>query len=157
VQDKGRSQSHDPRVGPVGGGRWGRGGQGPTPDPTGSPLGSAFVAVSSGHLEGGAWRPASVLWAGQMNPLSPCAWRLPPVPLLPAPSGPAGGPSPTRESTRQAHVAANLLLGFDSQPLPRCPPTCTYSLGLGASSLSRQSRLLIITGTRELSAFFNER
>lgn len=127
------------------------------PDPMGSPLGGAFIAVSSGHLEGGAQRPASVLRAGRMYPLSPVPGALPPVPLFWAPSGPTGGPSPTRESTRQAGVAANVLLGFHSQPLPRCPPTCTYSLGPGASSLSRQSRLLIITRTRELSAFFNER
>lgn len=51
------------------------------PDPTGSPLGGAFIAVSSGHLEGGARRPASVLRAGR---ITHCPLCLAPCPLYPS-------------------------------------------------------------------------
>lgn len=75
----------------------------------------------------GIWRveprdQASVLQAGGDEPAVPVPGALPPVPLLPAPSGPMDGPSPTRGSARQARVVGNLLLGFNSWPLPRCPP-----------------------------------
>ena len=131
MQDKGRSQSHDPRIGPVRGGHWGRGGQGPTPDPTGSPLGGAFVAVSSGHLEGGAWRPASVLWAGQMNPLSPVPGACPLYPSSRLHQAPLVAPLPPENPPGRPMLLRSVTRVRLSAP-PLVPPNLHLFSGSGS-------------------------